>query len=75
MNFSISATGTKAQVLEQLEQQREHSPDYASLKNQVLEHVAGYVQSTPEGSSGFSVSVSGTVSFSKAEPDTNNDLV
>ena len=70
MNFTISATGTKEQVLEQLESQREDKADYASLKNQVLEHVAGYVQNAPEGSTSFSVSVSGTVNFTKpaAEP-------
>lgn len=65
MNFTISATGTKDQVLQSLESQREDKADYTSLKNQVLEHVAGYVQATPEGSSGFSVSVHGSVNFTK----------
>jgi hypothetical protein len=63
MNFTISATGARDQVLEQLESQREDKADYASLKNQVIEHVAGYVQTAPEGSAGFSVSVSAQVSF------------
>lgn len=75
MNFSISASGTKEQVLEQLEGQREHAPDYTSLKNQVLEHVAGYVQAAPEGSTSFSVSVSGTVSFSKPAEVTEHQPV
>lgn len=64
MNFTISASGTKEQVLEQLESQREDKADYASLKNQVLEHVAGYVQNAPEGATSFLVSVSATVGFS-----------
>lgn len=68
MNFTISATGTKDAVLEQLESQREEKADYASLRNQVIEHVAGYVQATPEGSTSFSVSVSAHVSFTKPTP-------
>lgn len=65
MHFTISATGTKDEVLQSLESQREEAPDYTSLKNQVLEHVAGYVQAAPDGSTGFSVSVHGSVSFTK----------
>lgn len=69
MHFTISATGTKDEVLQSLESQREDKADYASLKNQVLEHVAGHVQATPEGSTGFSVSVSGSVNFTKPVSD------
>ena len=65
MNFTISATGTKDQVLEHLESQREERADYASLKNQIIEHVAGYVQTAPEGSTSFSVSLSAHVSFTR----------
>lgn len=69
MHFTISATGTKDEVLQSLESQREDKADYASLKNQVLEHVAGHVQAAPEGSSGFSVSVSASVNFTKPAAD------
>ena len=72
MNFTISATGTKDEVLQSLESQREDKADYASLKNQVLEHVAGYVQGTPDGSTGFSVSVSGSVNFTKPVSDSTD---
>lgn len=72
--FTISASGTKAEVLEQLEKQRDPSPDYTSLKNQVLEHVAGYVQASPEGSTGFSVSVSASVSYSPAAASVDDDV-
>jgi hypothetical protein len=59
MNFTISASGTNKQdTLEQLESQREKAADYTSLKNQVLEHVAGYVSNLPDDTTSIGVSVS-----------------
>ena len=66
MNFTLSATGSKADALKQLETQRESAPDYESLKNQVIEHVQAKIGATPENSTGFSVSVSCTISYQVA---------
>lgn len=68
MYFTISASGNRQQVLEALEKQRESSPDYASLKNQVIEHVAAHVQGIDGEPSSISVSFSGNISY--AQPNT-----
>lgn len=65
MQFSITASGsTKAQVTEQLENQRDPGPDHLSLKNQVLEHIASHVDTLPDDATGFSVSVSFYLGYS-----------
>jgi hypothetical protein len=73
MHFTISAAGTKEQVLESLESQREEKPDYGSLKNQVLEHIAGHVQGFPETASSISVTASVGVSYSVATAQSDGE--
>jgi len=63
MQFSISASGSKEQVLASLETQKEDSPDYVSLKNQVIEHIAGHIEALPADTTGLSVSVSAYISY------------
>lgn len=57
MQFSISlSASTRAEALEALEKQRDAVPDHESLKNQVIEHIAAYVDGLPADATGFSIS-------------------
>lgn len=70
MQFTISGSGTKAEVLANLESQKEASPDYASLKNQLIEHVAAHIEAAPADATGYSVSISAYIGYTlPAKPE------
>ena len=80
MTFTISASGSKDEVLEQLDKQRDPDHPHAGLKNGIIDHLEGHVDELDDTVTNVSVSVSGQVIVEALQaspapaPDATDDI-